>query len=180
MRRAGYPDGKYHGGATFLLVSGNDDTNRNVAEVTQDQLAKLGFKTRLKFVPSDSLFTTWCSTPAKKILSCAGSVSWLKDFPDPEPLLRPIFDGDAIVPVNNINFSELDDPKINAAMDAASTTTGTTRARAWGTIDRMIVADAPAIPIQWDVATLIHSPDVAGVASTYFDGWDLSYTGLRR
>jgi hypothetical protein len=22
-------------------------------------------------------------------------------------------------------------------------------------------------------------PDVAGVASVYFDGWDLSYTGLR-
>jgi peptide/nickel transport system substrate-binding protein len=179
MKRAGYPDGRYHGNERFLLVSANDDADKGIAEVVQAQFAKLGFKTRLRFVPQDALFTTWCTTPAKKVLSCANSIAWLKDFPDPEPMLRPVFNGAAIAQTNNTNESQLDDPKINAAMDAASTTAGLARAEAWGAIDRMIVADAPGVPIQWDVSTLIKAKDVVGVPSTYLVGWDLSYTGLR-
>jgi peptide/nickel transport system substrate-binding protein len=179
MRKAGYADGRYHGKETFLLVSGNDPTDKSIGEVTQDQLGKLGFRTKLKFVPPDALFTTWCSTPAKRVLACASSIAWLKDFPDPEPMLRPVFDGAAIAQTNNTNYSQLDDPAVNAAMDAAAQTSGAARGAAWGAIDRRLVGLAPAVPIDWDVATLIHSPDVAGVASVYFDGWDLSYTGLR-
>jgi peptide/nickel transport system substrate-binding protein len=144
------------------------------------QLAKLGFKTRIRYVPTDALFTDWCSVPGKKALSCASSIAWLKDFPDPESMLRPVFDGDAIVkPNNNTNYSQLDDPKVNAAMDRAAPLSGDARARAWGAIDRMIVDDAAAIPIQWDVATLLRSKDVAGVASRSFVTWDLSYTALK-
>jgi peptide/nickel transport system substrate-binding protein len=180
MKKAGFPSGKYTGDQTFLLVSGNSDGDRGIAEVVQAQLAKLGFKTKLRFVPTDALFTDWCSVPGKGALTCASSIAWLKDFPDPEPMLRPVFDGEAIVkPSNNMNFSQLDDPKINAAMAAATTTKGAARAKAWGAIDRMIVADAAAIPLQWDVATLIRSKDVAGVPNAYFISWDLSYTGLK-
>lgn len=179
MRKAGYADGKYHGKETFLLVSSNDAGDKRIGEITQDQLEKLGFRTRLKFVAPDALITTWCSTPAKKVLACASSLLWLKDFPDPEPMLHPVFSGDVITPTNNTNYSQLDDPAVNSAMDAAAATSGKARGDAWGAIDRRLVDLAPAVPIDWDVATLIHSPDVAGVASVYFDGWDLSYTGLR-
>ena len=179
MRKAGYASGKYSGEQSFLLVSGNDEADRGIAEVAQAQFGKLGFRTRLKLVSPDTLFTNWCATPAKRVLACASSILWLKDFVDPEPMLRPVFNGDAIAPNNNTNYSQLDDPKINRAMDAATSLTGTARAKAWAVIDRMIVADAPAIPIQWEIATLIHSKDVAGVANLYFDSWDLSYTGLR-
>jgi peptide/nickel transport system substrate-binding protein len=179
MKKAGYSDGKYHGKETFLLISGNDSTDKSMAEVAQAQFSKLGFRTRLRVVPSDALFTNWCVTPAKKVLSCASTLSWLKDYADPEPMLRPVFSGASIAPQHNTNLSELDDPRVNAAMDAASTLSGPARAKAWGAIDRMIVSDAAAVPIQWDVATLIHSKDVAGVASVYFDSWDLAYTGLK-
>ena len=179
MRKAGYADGRYHGRERFLLAAGNDERSKAIGQITQAQLEKLGFRTRLKLVPGDALFTTWCSTPAKKILSCASSIGWLKDFPDPEPLLRPIFDGDVIAPVNNTNYSQFDDPAVNAAIDVASAASGTARGVAWGQVDRRLVDQAAAVPIDWDVATLINAPDVAAVASTYFDGWDLSYTGLR-
>jgi peptide/nickel transport system substrate-binding protein len=179
MKRAGFPSGRYTGNERFLLVAGNGDTDKNVAQVVQDQLARLGFKTRLRYVPSDALFTDWCTVPAKKVLTCASSIAWLKDFPDPEPMLRPVFDGSAIAPANNTNYSQLDDARVNAAIAAASTKTGAARARAWGAVDRMLVHDAAAIPLQWDTATLIHSRDVAGVANKYSDTWDLSYTGLK-
>jgi peptide/nickel transport system substrate-binding protein len=179
MQKAGYADGKYHGRESFLLVSSSDSNDQGMAEVAQAQFAKLGFKTRLKVVPADAFFTNWCNVPAKKVLSCASSILWLKDYDDAEPLLRPVFSGESITPTNNVNYSQLSDPRITAAMRAASTLSGPARAKAWGEIDRMIVADAPAVPIQWDVATLIHSKDVAGVANVYFDSWDLTYTGLR-
>jgi peptide/nickel transport system substrate-binding protein len=179
MKKAGFPSGKYTGREEFLVVSGNAPSEQNAAEVVRAQLERLGFRIKLRFVPDDALFTNWCMVPSKKVLACS-TVAWLKDFPDPEPMLRPVFDGEAITHgPGNTNFSELDVPAINAAMDRARLLTGEARIRAWAQIDTMIVNEAAAVPLQWDVATLIKSKDVAGVANVYFDSWDLSYTALR-
>jgi peptide/nickel transport system substrate-binding protein len=180
MRKAGFPSGKYTGNKTFLVVAGTSALERATGQIVQYELEQLGFKIRLKFVPTDSVFADWCSVPARQVLACGSGLAWLKDFPDPQPMLRPVFDGDAIMrPTGNSNYAQLDDPKINAAMAAAETTTGKARAAAWGAIDRMIVADAAAVPLQWDITTLIRSKDVVGVTNVYFDGWDLTATGLR-
>ena len=179
MKKAGFPSGRYTGKETFLVVSGSTVTERNVALAVQAQFEKLGFKIRLRIVPDDALFTDWCSVPAKKILACS-TVAWLKDFSDPEPMLKPVFDGNSISKtLGNTNFSQLDDPAINAAMDRARSLTGASRAAAWGAIDQMVVAQAPAVPLLWDVATLVRSKDVRGVANQAFASWDFSYTSLR-
>lgn len=179
MRAAGFPSGKYTGDETFLVVAGNSQQERNLAEVVRAQYEKLGFRIRLRIVPDDALFTDWCTVPAKKVLSCNG-ILWLKDFPDAEPMLRPVFDGTAISPSgNNTNFSQLDDPRINAAMAAAQPLSGAARARAWAAIDRMILDQAAAVPLLWDVSTLIRSKDVNGVANALFASWDFAYTSLR-
>lgn len=179
MRRAGYPSGRYTGSESFLVVTGNTLSERNVAQIVKAQYEKLGFKIRLRTVPDDALFTDWCTVPAKRVLSCSGVV-WLKDFPDPEPMLRPAFDGTRISHAGaNYNFAQLDVPAINAAMARAAVLTGAERARAWGRIDRMIVGQAAAVPLQWELATLVQSKDVRGVASSIFASWDLSYTSLR-
>jgi peptide/nickel transport system substrate-binding protein len=179
MRQAGFPSGRYSGSQTFLIVTGNTVSERNVGEVVQAQFEKLGFKIRLRQVPDDALFTNWCSVPAKQVLGCSG-VSWLKDFPDPEPMLKPVFDGSSISrTTGNTNFSQLDDPAIDTAMEQARALTGVSRARAWGDIDQMIVSDAAAVPLQWDVLTLVRAKDVNGVANETFGSWDFSYTSLR-
>jgi peptide/nickel transport system substrate-binding protein len=179
MRKAGFASGKYTGDEDFLLVSGNTSNEKTVVAVTQAQLAKLGFKTRVRYVPDDALFTNWCSVPAKRVLSCGSGIAWLKDFPDPQPMLQPVFDGRRIAPTGNNNFSEFDDPTINAAMTRAQVLTGQARKDAWGKIDEQIVGQAAAVPLQWDTTTLIRSKDVKGVTNVLFDGWDLSYTSLR-
>ncbi|WP_445151216.1 ABC transporter substrate-binding protein [Baekduia sp. Peel2402] len=179
MQRAGYASGSYTGDEEFLVVGGNTVTERNVAEVVKAQYEKLGFKIRLRIVPDDALFTNWCSVPAKKVLSCSG-IAWLRDFSDPEPMLKPVFAGSAIAkPSGNTNFSQLDDPAINTAMAKARLLAGQARATAWGQIDTMIVGQAAAIPLQWDDFTLIQAKDVNGVASTTFGSFDLSYTALK-
>jgi peptide/nickel transport system substrate-binding protein len=179
MKKAGYPSGKYTGDERFLAVAGNTSGEQSVAEVVQAQLAKLGFRLRLRIVPDDALFTSWCSVPSRKVVFCASGISWLKDFPDPQPMLQPVFDGRAITPISNNNYSELNDPEINAAMTRAQLLTGQARAAAWGAIDRMIMAQAPVIPLQWDVATLIRSKDVIGVPNAFFASWDLSFMALK-
>jgi peptide/nickel transport system substrate-binding protein len=179
MKKAGYSSGKYTGDERFLAVAGNTSGEKAVAEVVQAQLAKLGFRLRLRIVPDDALFTSWCSVPSRKVVFCASGIAWLKDFPDPQPMLQPVFDGGAIVSIANNNFSQLNNPQINAAMARAQLTTGKARSAAWGAVDRMIAAQAPVIPLQWDVATLIRSKDVVGVPNAYLGSWDLTETSLK-
>jgi peptide/nickel transport system substrate-binding protein len=179
MVKAGFPAGKYTGDETFLVVTGNTRSERNVALAVQAQFEKLGFRIRLRTVPDDALFTSWCSVPAKHVLACS-SVVWLRDFADAEPMLGPVFDGSSISRTSgNTNYSQLDDATINAAMARARTLTGQARTVAWGRIDDLIVGQAPAVPLQWDVATLVHAKDVRGVASATFGSWDFSYTSLK-
>ena len=56
-------------------------------------------------------------------------------------------------------------------MDAAESIVGTqARAAAWASIDRKLVAQAVAIPFDWDKQPNIESSNVAGVG----DLWDVS------
>ncbi len=179
MRRAGYPTGRYTGKEQFLVAAGNSPSEKSVAQVVQAQLEKLGFRIRLRFVPSDALFTSWCTVPSRKLLTCGSGLAWLKDFPDPQPMLQPVFAGNAIKSTNNSNYSQLNDPAINAAMAKAVYLRGAARRQAWARIDRMIVAQAAVVPLQWEVSTLIRAKDVVGVPNVYFGSWDLSYTSLK-
>ena len=47
------------------------------------------------------------------------NVGWLKDFNDGQSMLDPTFNGENIVPENNSNWPQLDDPEINKAIDKA-------------------------------------------------------------
>jgi peptide/nickel transport system substrate-binding protein len=179
MKRAGYPSGRYTGGETFTMVTSTADPGKAQSEVAQAQFAKLGFKVRLRTVPQDAMYTEWCQVPKKKLFSC-GDAGWFKDFNDPQSMLEPTFKGSAIAPTGgNNNLAELNDPKIDAAMTRAATLKGAERYKAWGDIDRMITAQAPAVPFLWDKTTVLESKDVDGAGNAYFDTWDLSFTSVR-
>ena len=91
-----------------------------------------------------------------------------------------MFNGDNILPVNNSNWSELNDPAINAAMGkAAVLPVGPEREKAWGEIDKQVTAQAPAIPYLWDKIPTVASADVRGVTNPYSTCWDLNFTSLK-
>jgi peptide/nickel transport system substrate-binding protein len=95
-------------------------------------------------------------------------------------MLEPTFKGSNFSPSGgNNNLAQLKDPKIDAAMDKAALLEGTERNKAWADIDKMITAQAPAVPFVWDNTNLIHSKNVNGVASEYFTAYDLSFTSLK-
>jgi peptide/nickel transport system substrate-binding protein len=179
MKAAGYPSGKYTGSNELLMVTANVDPGKAQAEVAKAQLEKLGFKIRLRTVPQDAVYTEWCQQPKKKIAIC-GSAGWFKDFNDPQSILEPTFKGSNISQAGgNNNLAELNDPKIDKAMDQAALLAGKQRNEAWAKIDKMITAEAPAVPFVWDNTNLIHSKNVNGVANSYYDAFDFGFTSIK-
>jgi len=179
FKAAGMKSGKYEGNDEVLMVGANVDPGKAQAEVAKAQLEKLGFKVRLRLVPQDAVYTEWCQVPAKKVDMCAGA-GWFKDFADPQSMLEPVFKGSLITETGNINYSQLRDPKVDAAMNKAALATGDDRLKQWAAIDKMIVEDAAAIPFLWDKTTLIRSKNVNGVAASYYTAWDLNFTSIKK
>ena len=122
----------------------------------------------------------YCGTPAEAIDVCP-SVGWVADFGDGQAVLDVAFNGKNIVPTGNDNWGLVNNPEINQAMDAAELVVGVQpRAEAWAQVDRKLVAQAAAIPFDWDKQPNIESSDVAGVGDLWNTGqWDYSYTSLK-
>lgn len=179
MREAGFESGKCEG-ADCEITSVSDDIppGRDTAEVFNGQLEELGFSVQLRPVDHDIMYTRFCGVPEQQPEVCP-NVAWGKDFNDGQSLLDPTFNGENILPANNVNWPQLDVPEINEAMvDAQLINDPEERAKAWGEIDTMVTAQAPAVPWTWDNFPNIRSTDVAGVVNLFNAQWDLSYTSL--
>jgi peptide/nickel transport system substrate-binding protein len=179
MRRAGFASGRYEGGKTILMVGVAGGNDERAAEVAQNVFQRLGFKVKLRLVSLETMATTFCGTPSARVNVCPNQ-GWFRDFADAQTMLDPTFNGDSIVAHGNSNSSELDVPAINLAMAKARLVVDPAqRARAWGAVDRMVTAEAAAVPLSWDRYPLVRSEDVAGVVNTYLAEWDPTFTWLR-
>jgi peptide/nickel transport system substrate-binding protein len=180
MKKAGFSSGKCEGSICDVTMVGDDTPpGKDTATVFQHQLEQLGFNVTFQPVAHDIMYTKFCSVPSNQPNVCP-NVGWIKDFNDPQSMLQITFNGEAINPSNNSNWPQLDDPKINKAIDDAVTVSDPQqRAQTWGKIDDMIMAQAPAVPWVWDNEPLVQSDNVAGVYNLFNAEWDLSYTSLK-
>jgi len=179
FRKAGFESGRYEGAETLLLVSDNAEPDRSIAQITEQQLNEMGFQTKLRLVTRDTMLTRFCQVPASDVSVCP-SYGWAQDFADPQTVLDPTFSGENILEASNVNWSELDDDGVDAAIEKAKATVEpVARARAWADANKQIVALAPAIPYMWDYQSVVASPNVRGVQSGYSTTWDWNFTSLR-
>jgi peptide/nickel transport system substrate-binding protein len=179
FKKAGFASGKYEGNQELLLVADNSEPERSIAQITDQQLQEMGFKTQLRLVTRDTMFTRFCNAPDSEVNVCP-SVGWAQDFADPQTMLDPTFNGNNIPKTQNSNWPELDVPEVNQAIeDAKLVTDPDERAQAWADVNRLIVAQAPAIPYMWDYQTVVVSPNVRAVQSGYSTVLDFSFTSLR-
>jgi peptide/nickel transport system substrate-binding protein len=180
MKLAGYPSGKYTGSKTLQVVGSNESPSAEDAEIANQTLKNLGFKTKLTLVEDSVMYSKYCGTPAEEIDVCP-NVGWVADFGDPQAVLDVAFNGKNIVSTGNNNWGLVNNPEINKAMEAAELVVGVQpRAEAWAQIDRKLVAQAVAIPFDWDKNPNVESKDVAGVGDLWNTGqWDYSYTSLK-
>src|SRR5439155_25323089 len=103
------------------------------------------------------------------------------DFGDPPALVDVPFNGNQIVKHGtNSDWGLVNDPKINAAMEAASKVVGEqARGEAWAKIDRELVEQAVVVPYQWSKEAYVSSKDVRGVGEYWNGGvWDYAFTSL--
>jgi len=179
FRKAGYASGKYEGSEELLLVSDNAEPDKSIAQITERQLNEMGFKTKLRLVTRDTMLTRFCQVPAADVSVCP-SYGWAQDFFDPQTMLDPTFNGENILDAANVNWAELDDDGVDAAIEKAKATIEPAeRAQAWADANKLIVAQAPAIPYMWDYQAVVASPNVRGVQNGYSTTWDWNFTSIR-
>jgi peptide/nickel transport system substrate-binding protein len=90
------------------------------------------------------------------------------------------FNGKNIKPVNNNNYSHLDVPEVNEAMDkAAAVTDIEERAKAWAEVDRLVMEQAPIVPYVWDKQGNARSANVKGVVNRFNATWDYAFTSIK-
>jgi peptide/nickel transport system substrate-binding protein len=178
MKAAGFSNGKYHG-PEILMIGDDQPPASKTGEAFLEVLKKLGFTVRYRQVPHDVMYSKYCQVPKAKVQVCP-NVGWGKDFFDPESMLFPTFYGPNIVPSGNVNYPQLNDPKINAEMDKARQLTDPAqRNKAWGKIDDEITAGAYVVMWIWDNDVNIRSKNVNGVQSKFNASWDVTYTSLK-
>jgi peptide/nickel transport system substrate-binding protein len=170
-------DGQYVGDRVLLMVASDSEPGLSVARSVKRQVQQLGFKIRLRAVPNDRMYFRWCGVRSARVAICP-NVGWFFDYFDPQSLLQPTFHGDAIFDGGS-NWSLLDDPAINEAMDqAAEVLAGPARWDAWADVNHTITRQVPGVPWLWDTDYQLESADVSGVVSPYTARWDLSFTSV--
>jgi peptide/nickel transport system substrate-binding protein len=157
--KAGFPDGRYSGPA-LTQVADNTPPGSDTAKVVASDLAQIGMKVRTISVTHATMFTRFCNVPRQEPNICP-NVGWIEDFHEPQAMLDATFNGENIVPVNNSNWPQLDDPRINALMDRAETILDPQeRYAAWGRIDQLVTETAAAIPWLWESFPTLFSQNV--------------------
>ena len=180
MKKAGFPSGKYTGSQVIKIVGSNNGNGPEQSAQVKNAFTALGFKTSVANVDQSTMYGKYCGVPKAEIDACP-EVGWIRDFADPQTILYVPFYGPAITPTNNSNWSQVNDPAINAAMKKATLTVGASaRAAAWGKIDTMLVNQAVAVPWIFDKQPNIESANVRGINDLWNTGsWDYTYTSLK-
>ena len=178
LKKAGYTSGKYTG-PPVLMVGDNLPPASKTGEALQAQLEKIGFKFNYRQVQHPTMLSKFCGVPKAKVAICP-NLGWGKDFFDSQSMIDPIFNGKNIVPINNSNYAQLDDPELNAKMDKAEQLTDAKeRATAWADINKQLAAGAYVIPWLWDNQVNFASKNVVGVVNKFNSSWDVSFTSLK-
>jgi peptide/nickel transport system substrate-binding protein len=180
IKLAGYPSGKYTGGAAVEIVGSTGDPAEQDADIVNQTLKELGFATKFILVEAATMYAKYCNVPENEIDVCP-SVGWIADFADAETVLNLPFNGNYITRTGNVNWGQTNVPRINASMTKAETIIGKgARAAAWAKIDTELVEDAAAIPFDWDKQANIEGNQVNGVGDLWDTGeWDYSWTSLK-
>jgi len=180
VKLAGYPSGRYTGGKTLQVVGVTGEPEAGTAQIVDQALRNLGFKTHLSLVTKAVMYEKYCGVPSQEIDVCPNA-GWTRDFNDPQTVLYVPFYGPAISPSGNANWSQVNDPQINAAMEKAQLVVGEpARAQAWAKIDEMLVREAVAAPGVFVSQANIEGRNVAGVDQLWNNGaWDYDFTSLK-
>jgi oligopeptide transport system substrate-binding protein len=89
-------------------------------------------------------------------------LGWEADYPDPQDFIAVLFGPDSVA-----NNTQYDNPNVDSLLEEArSLSDASKRAAIYDQADQQIVADAPVIPIDYDVNYVLVSPHLGGLKVT--------------
>jgi peptide/nickel transport system substrate-binding protein len=133
--------------ADMNITVWGDSEAENEAAVTyyQDVLTQLGFHATLKIVNPDNYFTVIGNQTTPDLDT--GWSDWFQDYPHPNDFFQPLLSGESILPTNNGNFAEIDNPKFNKEISRlGEEQLGPEQEKAYAALDREYMEEAPWAP----------------------------------
>ena len=120
---------------TAITVWGEERTpRRQFVDYYTSFLNEIGFKATEKIIADATYFPTIGNL---KLNAQTGFADWNEDFPNPIDFYGILLAGDAILPTNNQNFGQVNDPVINSKVNAL------------GSLYRVPTSSLSAVASQW-------------------------------
>jgi peptide/nickel transport system substrate-binding protein len=155
--------GKPNGFSTHLAAP-NTTKGKNIATAVQASLKRIGINAAIDLGDNATYYSQFIGSPSVNQKKDFGLLvaGWGADWPTGYGFFSSLIDGRKILAQGNSNYSEVNDPKINALIDKAVATTDADKAAAiWGQVDHQLMeVDATLVPMTWDKALVINSTNV--------------------
>jgi peptide/nickel transport system substrate-binding protein len=101
------------GGTEVRVWTNNDPTRPEIGQYLTDLLNKIGLEAELETVDGGVYLQTIGNARTN---AQTGHTNWFQDFPHPGNFLF-LAHGDSIQPTNNLNYGNIDDPRLNRLID---------------------------------------------------------------
>lgn len=175
--------GKPEGFKTKISARSDRPKEVAMAQAVQQSLKKVGIETEIVQFPAGDYFNKYAGVPKYVHDHGVGMMiwAWAADWPTGYGFLQQVVHGDAIKPSGNTNLAELDDPKINKALDDAITNPDkAARLKAYGEVDRMVMETATNVPLVYAKALMYRPERVtnAGITLSYGGMYDYLNMGV--
>lgn len=122
-----------------------ESPNNEAGEYLNEVLKELGFKTNLKIVNADNYFAVIGNQNTPDL--DAGWAQWFQDYPHPNDFFQPLLAGESILPTNNGNFANFDDPAVNKQItELGEEQLGPEQEAAYAELDKEVMEKAPWAP----------------------------------
>jgi peptide/nickel transport system substrate-binding protein len=122
-----------------------ESPNNEAGEYYEGVLKELGFDTTLKILNADNYFTVIGNQSTPDLDT--GWANWFQDYPHPNDFFQPLLAGESILPTNNGNFANFDDPTVNKKItELGEEQLGPEEEEAYAELDKEIMEHAPWAP----------------------------------
>lgn len=122
-----------------------ESPNDEAGEYFNGVLQEMGFNTKLKILNADNYFTVIGNQTTPDLDTGWGD--WFQDYPHPNDFFQPLLSGESILPTNNANFANIDDPALNKEIARlGEEQLGPEQEQAYAELDRKFMEQAPWAP----------------------------------
>jgi peptide/nickel transport system substrate-binding protein len=163
----------------LLLVGDASGAGPKQIESLRADLQAIGFSNfEVKTLNYPDYYTQYYQVPDTN--TPLGFSAWCEDYPSPVTFLKPLLYGPNILPQGNSNYSELDDPEVNAAIEEAEKSVGEEAVGLWEEANKLATESAAWVPLRWYLDRDVGSENlVNGYWNQYYSGIDWVNIGVQ-